>query len=372
LEDRFVSRLGHRLEPPAEVRRFEVINGAMGRRRWSTDERARILEETLAPGAVVSAVARRHGLTPQQLFTWRREARKRLEVTEATPVFVPAVIAPEPMTTEAASAKPRRRRARRSPLRRREAAIELEASGVIPRARSTTCCLGPMRPRPSKPWPENSVYASALGEPCVSISMTTATGINPLGGADAVWRNPRIGLVAEALITHGSASPMLFLDEIDKPFSAGNHDRPLDPLHTLLEPQTARSFKDELVELMFDTSQITWLATANDLGPIPPAIVDRFLVLEAGTPAASQMGAMIKLMVATAMAAHHDWFEAVIDDAVIARLSALHPRRLRRVVEMACTAAAAAGERKLAEHHIQRAIRLIEAGVTRPPMGFRI
>ena len=74
-----MSRLDHRLEPPVEVRRFEVINGALGRRRWSTDERARILEETLAPGVSVSAVARRHGLTPQQLFTWRREARKRLE-----------------------------------------------------------------------------------------------------------------------------------------------------------------------------------------------------------------------------------------------------------------------------------------------------
>ncbi|WP_187970100.1 transposase [Aquibium microcysteis] len=62
-----------------KIRRFEVINGAMGRRRWSPDDRARILEETLAPGAVVSAVARRYDLTPQQLFTWRREARKRAE-----------------------------------------------------------------------------------------------------------------------------------------------------------------------------------------------------------------------------------------------------------------------------------------------------
>ena len=74
-----MSGLDHRLEPEGEIRRFEVINGAMGRRRWSADDRARILEETLAPGAVVSAVARRHGLTPQQLFTWRREARKRAE-----------------------------------------------------------------------------------------------------------------------------------------------------------------------------------------------------------------------------------------------------------------------------------------------------
>lgn len=84
-----MSRLDHRLEPDGEVRRFEVITGVIGRRRWSADDRARILEETLTPGAVVSEVARRHGLTPQQLFTWRREARK---AAETLPVFVPAVV----------------------------------------------------------------------------------------------------------------------------------------------------------------------------------------------------------------------------------------------------------------------------------------
>ena len=122
-----MSRLDHRLESEVEIRRFEIINGAMGRRRWSADDRARILEETLAPGAVVSAVARRHGLTPQQLFTWRREARKQLEAV-APPSFVPAVVvAPEPMVTKEPTP-----RAKRAP-RRRAIAIEIEASGVTVR-----------------------------------------------------------------------------------------------------------------------------------------------------------------------------------------------------------------------------------------------
>src|SRR5271170_7667766 len=91
--DRFVSMLDHTLKPEP-VRRLEVITGTGRRRRFSDDDKARIIEETLVPGAVVSDVARRHGLSPQQLFTWRREAR-RLPVTrapEAAPVFVPAVI----------------------------------------------------------------------------------------------------------------------------------------------------------------------------------------------------------------------------------------------------------------------------------------
>ncbi|MHC4049445.1 transposase [Bradyrhizobium sp. 25ACV] len=56
-------------------RRLEGITET-GRRRWfSKDDKARIVEETLVPGAVVSEIARRHGLTPQQVFTWRRQAR---------------------------------------------------------------------------------------------------------------------------------------------------------------------------------------------------------------------------------------------------------------------------------------------------------
>ncbi|MEL6065276.1 transposase [Methylobacterium sp. DCY52] len=47
------------VEPPRTVRRLEVITTASGRRRWSQSERRRILAEAMAPGAVVSVVARR-------------------------------------------------------------------------------------------------------------------------------------------------------------------------------------------------------------------------------------------------------------------------------------------------------------------------
>jgi transposase len=84
--------LDHKLELKA-VRRVEVITGPGGRRRFSDDEKARIIEETFVPGAVVSAVARQNGLMPQQLFTWLRQARRRTEATRAEPAsFVPAVV----------------------------------------------------------------------------------------------------------------------------------------------------------------------------------------------------------------------------------------------------------------------------------------
>ena len=56
-------------------RRVEVLTGPGRRRRWSAEEKARIVEESLMPGARVSDVARRWQVCSQQVFSWRREAR---------------------------------------------------------------------------------------------------------------------------------------------------------------------------------------------------------------------------------------------------------------------------------------------------------
>jgi hypothetical protein len=56
------------------VRRLEVFTGAGRRRAWSGEQKAQIVGESYAGGEAVSAVARRHGLTLQQLFGWRRAA----------------------------------------------------------------------------------------------------------------------------------------------------------------------------------------------------------------------------------------------------------------------------------------------------------
>src|SRR5580704_3373624 len=84
--------LDHKLEPkPSATRRIEVFTGTGRRRRWSSDEKARILEETLATGAVVSEVARRHGISSQQLFGWRRSARVRA-IESAESGFAPVML----------------------------------------------------------------------------------------------------------------------------------------------------------------------------------------------------------------------------------------------------------------------------------------
>lgn len=86
-------------------RRVEVLTGPGRRRRWSAEEKAQVVAETLASGARVSEVARRWQICPQQVFGWRRQARMDMagQRTEAEPAFVPIVTEALP-----AAAKPER------------------------------------------------------------------------------------------------------------------------------------------------------------------------------------------------------------------------------------------------------------------------
>jgi transposase len=74
-------------------RRVEVLTGVPRRRRWSAAEKAAIVAESLAPGAVASTVALRHGLHRNQLYMWRREVRSSAlaRAGAALPDFVPIV-----------------------------------------------------------------------------------------------------------------------------------------------------------------------------------------------------------------------------------------------------------------------------------------
>jgi transposase len=108
------------------VRRIEVFTGAGRRRSWSGAEKAAIIAESYGAGETVCAVARRHGLTPQQLFAWRRLARRSALLPP--PMFVPAVV--ETSGPEAPQQAGAPRRARR---RSKADGIELEIAGVAVR-----------------------------------------------------------------------------------------------------------------------------------------------------------------------------------------------------------------------------------------------
>ncbi len=59
-----------------DFQRIEVITGTARRRRWTTEEKLRIVEESLQPDMTVSYVARQHGVAPNLLFRWRKLMRE--------------------------------------------------------------------------------------------------------------------------------------------------------------------------------------------------------------------------------------------------------------------------------------------------------
>jgi transposase len=78
------------------ARRIEVFTGAGRRREWSAEQKAAIVAESYEGTSSVCDVARRHGLTPTQLFTWRRAARSGAAAGNDSPEFVPAVVDVQP------------------------------------------------------------------------------------------------------------------------------------------------------------------------------------------------------------------------------------------------------------------------------------
>ena len=108
------------------VRRLEVFTGAGRRRKWHHEDKARIVAEIVASGDSVCAVARRHGLSPQQLFGWRRQLREAAASEAEELQFVPAVV-------DAVAQAPVVRRQRQAPRYKSQpdiGTVEIEVDGV--------------------------------------------------------------------------------------------------------------------------------------------------------------------------------------------------------------------------------------------------
>lgn len=102
-----------------------VLSGPERRRRWTTAEKFRIVEESLAPAASVIEIARRHDVHPNLLTVWRRQARQGQLSGETVPALVPVEIAsaPAPVVMSPPQSSPS------SPEHRRAGIIEIELGG---------------------------------------------------------------------------------------------------------------------------------------------------------------------------------------------------------------------------------------------------
>ncbi len=86
----------------------EIVTGRERRRRWSTEDKLRLVAETYEPGTAVRAVAARHDVCESLLFTWRRQVRDGVLSAASAPVFVPVhmIGAPPASRTEPSTPAP--------------------------------------------------------------------------------------------------------------------------------------------------------------------------------------------------------------------------------------------------------------------------
>lgn len=149
------------------------------------------------------------------------------------------------------------------------------------------------------------------------------------------WHSSEPGIVTKVFISPESphASPMLILDELDKPTKGHQYDA-INPLLGLVDKRQAQRWKDEFFGVEFDASRMLIVATANSLAPISEPMRSRFKVFHIAKAGTRDMPAMVRSAWAEFRALHRQYRLPVeLDESVVARLAS-RPANGRAIGEL--------------------------------------
>lgn len=188
--------------------------------------------------------------------------------------------------------------------------------------------------------------AQALTMPLEIVNVASGANSSSLCGVGRNWSNSEVGALARLLLLKPGAyaNSMLLVDEVDKEPETRHNYPVTTALLDLLEQESARRFRDQSLELAFDTSMLTWIATANSVETIPPPLLSRLLLFVPRPPDAAQMLARtIRIAQEVAM----EFNLEPIPRQAVAELADRTPRAVRQALQAAATRTRHAGRRTM-------------------------
>ena len=180
------------------------------------------------------------------------------------------------------------------------------------------------------------VLADAIGTRMEVYSAGTAQDAFQLCGTDAGWSNARTGLVYDLLARGDSAAPVLVVDEIDKipVYSAGRRDTPINTLLDLLEPLSARRYRELSLPVHMNASRMIIVCTANEHDAIPVALRSRLTEFTIAAPTVAQRRFILEHEFGTLYESHRCSPELRLDASTANRLVETENLDVRTMLRM--------------------------------------
>ena len=187
-----------------------------------------------------------------------------------------------------------------------------------------------------------TTFAQRLGE-LLELPLETypCAGINDssLAGTARRWSSGEPAMATALVVSARLANPLIILDEIEKAATSKYNGNLLDALLPFLEPRSASKYHDIFVQASVDLSGVVWLATANDVAPLPKPFRDRCRILAFPSPTHADLSAVVPRLldaIVTSKGLDKRWISPITGDEMEA-LSAAWPggslRSLQRLLE---------------------------------------